>query len=389
MNYKLHTDRIEQGDGFICLPGAQPYIQIALDKGAQEILLLNRIELASFGNRLFNDPSRKLCVIGITGTNGKTTVSKLVADALNGAGYKAMVQGTLTSRLTTPESFETLQNMATHLHNGGTHFVMEVSSHAIDQGRILGIDFDIRLLTNITQDHLDYHKTFEAYKRTKLSFLEASSSACIYPEHFESISIAYEIPLMGAFNVKNAQATIAILRECRVDEGVIQSNLQKASPPPGRFEPIAEGQPYHVVVDYAHTPDGLDNILKTGKEMAGSHQLIVVFGCGGNRDRLKRPLMASVAQRYATTIIVTSDNPREESCDQIMSDIKQGFTTTHAVLVVPDRHVAIDRAIGQAREGDVVIIAGKGHETVQIIGTTHYPFDDRLVARQAIQKRHF
>ncbi len=389
MNYHLHTQQIKAGDGFICLPGGEPYIEEALSKNVSEVLKLSRTQLAIFANNLFKNPSHQLTVIGVTGTNGKTTVTSLVHQALIQNGYKSAIQGTLTSSLTTPESFHTLQNMARHLKEGGTHYVMEVSSHAIDQGRIFGIDFDVRLLTNITQDHLDYHKTFEAYKATKLRFLDSHVPNSIYPHQFEEIPLYFQTPLLGTFNLKNMQAAIAILRQCGLCDPDIATALSQAKAPPGRFESIQCGQLFSVIVDYAHTPDGLENCLREARKLAKSHRLLLMFGCGGNRDVTKRPLMAKMAEKYADRILVTSDNPRHEDPDQIIKDILAGFSQKAHVTVCSQRQKAIYQIIDLASPNDVVILAGKGHETTQTIGDTTYPFDDRYEAKAALAMRGF
>ena len=313
MDYQYDSRKIKPGDGFICLPGGEQFEADARANGAVEVRRMTRVEMGDFANAHFGFPSRHLTVVGVTGTNGKTTVTQLIAQGLHAAGLKPMVLGTLNAELTTPESFEIARRMRAHLDDGGTHFVMEVSSHAIDQDRIYGIDFDVRLLTNVTQDHLDYHKTFEAYRDTKVRFMSGPGIA-IYPEQFAQEALHFEVPLPGRFNHRNFQAAVAVLRKLEIDEAVISSGMAKAQAPAGRFETVREGQSFEVIVDYAHTPDGLENVATEAQLMAsrGLGRLIIVFGCGGDRDRTKRPKMGRVAETYADVIVVTSDNPRSE-----------------------------------------------------------------------------
>ncbi|NBV41998.1 UDP-N-acetylmuramoyl-L-alanyl-D-glutamate--2,6-diaminopimelate ligase [bacterium] len=389
-NHMYHFDsrKIRPGDTFICLPGGEAHIEDAKSRGAVEVLRMTRSELAEFANRIYQTPSKQLKVIGVTGTNGKTTVTHLIAHGLKAAGYKPALLGTLNAALTTPESLDIAQAMRAHADAGGTHFVMEVSSHAIHQGRISGIDFDVRVLTNITQDHLDYHKTFEAYKAVKMSFM-AGPGASIYPERFETEALGFSVPLPGRFNYKNFQAAVAVLRHYKIPEPVINASMASATAPPGRFERVSEGQDFDVIVDYAHTPDGLENVLKEARIMADMTQgrVITVFGCGGDRDRTKRPKMGRIAEQIADVVVVTSDNPRTEDPDAIIDEIKTGLERPDAVVVFVDRRDAIRYAISVAQKGDVVVLAGKGHETYQILGKESVHFDDREVARESIQAR--
>jgi UDP-N-acetylmuramoyl-L-alanyl-D-glutamate--2,6-diaminopimelate ligase len=389
MEYKHNSNKIKKGDTFICLPGGEKYINDATSRGAVNIMKMNRTEMASFSNKIYKKPSEKMVIIGVTGTNGKTTVTHLVGQALKSAGYKPYVLGTINSELTTPESIDIQRIMAEHHKNGGTHFVMEVSSHAIDQGRILGIDFNIKLLTNITQDHLDYHKTITNYKETKLGFM-AEGNNSIYPEDYQREQVTFKTKLEGNFNFHNIQSAIAILKKCNLKEDEIIDALKKAVPPPGRFENINEGQAFNVIVDYAHTPDGLENILSTAKEITEKNngKMITVFGCGGNRDRGKRPKMARISTKYSDYTIITQDNPRDENPTQIISDIKKGLHVDESKYkIIENRADAISTAIKYANKNDTVIIAGKGHETYQILKTETIHFDDREQAREAIKRK--
>ncbi len=389
MNVVINSKDVQPGDIFICLPGGESYIPEATANGASQVLRMTRTELGIWADDYFGNPSLHLVVIGITGTNGKTTVTNLVNDALNQSGFNAMVQGTLTGALTTPESLTSHHAMAKHLQHGGTHFVMEVSSHAIDQDRISGIRFHVKLLTNITQDHLDYHKTLASYTATKRNWLAKSTAknmVSITPEDFQKESIDFNNPLIGEFNKRNMQATIAILHALQLPEATIHTALASSKAPPGRFETINANQPFTVIIDYAHTPDGLENVLAEAHLIAKAQNgsLSVLFGCGGDRDRTKRPQMAKIAATYATTIILTNDNPRTEDTTQIFDEICNGFPDQTRYLILNDRKAAIQHIIQQAQPNDVILIAGKGHETYQIIGTEKLPFNDGDEALEAI-----
>jgi len=338
-------------------------------------------------------PSEQLHVIGVTGTNGKTTVAYLIGEVLKSAGHKPFVLGTLNSgskELSTPNSHDISRFMSDHLDQGGTHFIMEVTSEGIDQARILGIDFDIKILTNITQDHLDYHKTFEKYEKTKLDFMGAGPAHKIYPSCFQKEMIDFTLRLLGNFNFLNVQAATGALRHMGISEHHIERTLSSCLGPRGRMESVDQGQPYIVLVDYAHTPDGLENVLTTLKNTATERRgrLLVLFGCGGNRDRMKRPLMGKIASKIADLVVITDDNPRHESGRGIMAEIVGGMAPDfHDYVLVQDRKAAIEFIINQCRKDDVVVLAGKGHETAQINDCGVIHFDDREQARAAIHFR--
>lgn len=383
--YHYDSRKIQPGDTFISLPGGDRFEAAARAAGAAAVIRMTRPELGEFANHYFGFPSKQLKVVGVTGTNGKTTVTHIIAHGLRQAGYFPDVLGTINAELTTPESFEVMRRMRHHLDAGGTHFVMEVSSHAIHQHRIAGIDFDCRVLTNITPDHLDYHKTFEAYRDVKLSFLEGPGFI-VRPEHFDRVSFDFPLPLPGQFNRLNFQAAALVLQHYDVP----LSTLKTATAPPGRFEQIDGGQPFDVIVDYAHTPDGLENVLKESRLIADARagRVCVVFGCGGDRDRSKRPVMGAIAARLADAVVLTSDNPRSEDPMAIIAEIQKGIDAQVPVDVVPDRRDAIVKALSTARSGDVVLVAGKGHETVQIVGDTQHQFDDRALCRDTLKVRY-
>jgi len=350
-------------------------------------------ELAEYAHSHYGHPSKELYVVGITGTNGKTTTTYLIGEVLKAAGHNPFVLGTLNSGnrdLSTPEAIDTLRLMRTHLDHGGTHFIMEVTSEGIDQSRILGIDFDIKILTNITQDHLDYHKTFEHYKKTKLGFMRDGNGHKIYPKDFEKEPIGFSTLLLGHFNLLNIKASACALRYMKIDENHIQKTLSTCSPPRGRLENVENGQLYMVIIDYAHTPDALENVLNTIKEISSKRKgkLFVLFGCGGDRDTGKRPKMGRIASEIADFMVVTDDNPRSESSENIMTDIVTGLPRDFKdYTLIQDRKKAIDFIINKAQDRDVVILAGKGHETYQILKSETIHFDDREEASDAILLR--
>lgn len=394
---KSSLDAIEQ-DGYY-----RQAIIMALDiegislenyrKETELIATMSLEELSEYAHNHYGHPSRELYVVGITGTNGKTTVSYLIGEVLKSAGYKPFVLGTLNSGnrdLSTPEALDTLRLMRTHLDQGGTHFVMEVTSEGIDQSRILGIDFNVKILTNITQDHLDYHKTFENYKRIKLSFMSDGDAHKIYPKDFEPEPIYFSTLLLGHYNLLNIKAAASALRYMDIEERFIQEVLSSCLPPRGRLENVERGQLYMVIVDYAHTPDALENVLNTVKKISKDRKgrLFVLFGCGGNRDRGKRPKMGRIASEISDFMVITDDNPRSELSQDIMNEIVEGLPDQFEnYKLIQDRKEAIAYIINQAQDDDVVILVGKGHETYQILKSETVHLDDREEARKAIVLR--
>ncbi len=332
-------------------------------------------------------------MIGITGTNGKTSVSYLIGEVLKSAGYKPFVLGTLNSGdkdLSTPKSPDIERFMQEHLNQGGTHFIMEVTSEGIDQARVLGIDFNVKLLTNITPDHLDYHKTFEHYKQTKLSFMREGTSHKIHPKNFKKESIDFTTRLLGHFNLLNIKAAVSVLRHINISEKIIQTTLSSCLPPRVRLETVDAGQDFTVLVDYAHTPDGLQNVLSTLKEIATKRQgkLFVLFGCGGNRDAGRRAKMGKIAGDIADFVVITEDNPRMEDSQAIMAEIKTGVEIKFKdYVLIQNRTSAIEFIVNKAQANDVVLLAGKGHETYQIFKTETIHFDDREEAQKAIANK--
>ncbi|MGH1486557.1 MAG: Mur ligase family protein [Cellvibrionaceae bacterium] len=350
-------------------------------------------ELAAHAHNHYGNPSESLYVIGVTGTNGKTTVTYLIGEVLKAAGFKPFVLGTFNSGsndLSTPESVDILRLMRTHLDQGGTHFVMEVTSEGIDQSRVAGIDFDIKLLTNITQDHLDYHKTFENYQAVKLGFMRDGAAKKIYPNHFKNEVIDFNTLLLGYFNLLNIKAAARILRYMSINEDCIQRVLSSCPPPRGRLEKIEKDQDYMVIIDYAHTPDAMENVLVTVKRIASyqNGRLLVLFGCGGNRDQGKRSKMGKIASNIADFLVITDDNPRSENSLLIMGDIVKGISGKFRdFILVQDRKDAIKEIINRSQRNDVVILLGKGHETYQILALETIHFDDREQVSEAITAR--
>ena len=399
-----------------------------------------RRALADAGRILLNHPEKSLQLIGITGTNGKTTTTYLVESVLAAAGILSGVFGTIEYRMggktkvatnTTPESLDLLTYFGELVKAGGKAAVLEISSHALAQERVWGFHFAVAAFTNLTQDHLDYHKDFEHYFQAKRRLFEGlgapppdwaviniddpwgarllelpyphhitygmDAKAHVTPTHVASSAKGTEAaietpagklqivsPLLGRVNLANILTAISTgvamgIASTRIEEGI--ANLRAV---PGRFERIDEGQPFLVVVDYAHTDDALKNVLKTARELTRD-RLIVLFGCGGERDRTKRPRMGEVAGALADFVVLTSDNPRSEDPLLIMADALVGLQRTGKPYIAEvDRGVAIHKALEEAREGDIVVLAGKGHETYQILKDGKIDFDDRDVARKVL-----
>jgi UDP-N-acetylmuramoyl-L-alanyl-D-glutamate--2,6-diaminopimelate ligase len=372
-------------------------------------------------------PATRLRTIGITGTNGKTTTSHLVAAILQSSGVSTRVRGTLSGARTTPEATDLQRTLAGYVADGVEAVVMEVSSHALALHRVAGMRFDVATFTNLGRDHLDLHESMEAYFRAKASLFTAEQStrgvtnvddpygrllldvAMIEMVGFgiadaqdpvigiDSVSFGWRghrvaVPLGGRFNVMNALAALTTADVLGVEPEAAIAGIAGVPPVPGRFELVTDPRtdPFAVVVDYAHTPDGLVEVLATARSIARDGRVTVVFGCGGDRDRDKRPLMGAAAATNADRVVITSDNPRHEDpqaiIDAAVSGVEQRYRA--ALRVEVDRRRAIDLAIREARPGDVIVIAGKGHETTQTIGDVATPFDDREVARDVLADLH-
>ncbi len=394
----------------------------------------------------YDYPAQKMRMVGITGTNGKTTTSYLVRHLLRAAGHRVGLIGTIQNMIedevipthnTTPNIIDLQRLLARMYKDGMTHVVMEVSSHALDMGRVVGCEYDTAAFSNLTQDHLDYHGTMENYCLAKAKLFDSLSAEAqksnkkaivniddpagkVMLEHAKCDHVTYSVKdetaslraldikltgtgasftvqgefgqvrislkITGLFNVYNVLAAFGCAMAEGVPVEVIEENLPLFNGVPGRFEAIDKGQKFGVVVDYSHTPDGLENVLRAAREIA-ENRVIVVFGCGGDRDRTKRPIMGRIAAELADVVVVTSDNPRSEDPDFILSEIVPGVEEKiggKQYEVIADRRQAIFRAIKLAQEGDMVVIAGKGHEDYQILKDKTIHFDDREQAREAL-----
>lgn len=459
-----NSKRVKKGDLFVCVPGAKAdgrqFAQEAVVKGAVALVVEKqaieglgvpqfvvsdaRETLAQVAHRFYGNPSRRVKVIGVTGTKGKTTTTFLIRSLLQGAGKKTALFGTIAYEVgskkieapnTTPSALTLAQLLAEARRVHCAWAVMEVSSHALDMKRVKGIEFKGAAFTNLGRDHLDYHKDFAHYfaakKRLFTDFptVEARvvnaddpygkkllralgnkgvgygiKTACRYqakqvdhqPGHirFEVQGRKFEAPLSGLFNIYNSLAAIAVLKELGLSWEVLQKGLKNAPAVPGRFEKVSVGQDFTVLVDYAHTSDALEQALTAAREIldSPSQKLISVFGCGGDRDRTKRPLMGRISARLADLTVVTSDNPRTEEPRSILREIVKGIPAGlsrnghQRVFVKEDRAKAIELALSKAGTGDLVLIAGKGHENYQIIGDKKIHFDDREMARKLLKQ---
>ena len=373
-----------------------------------------RISMAVVAAAVHGHPSTSLDVIGVTGTNGKTTVTHMLASIFDAADRPAGVIGTLTGTRTTPESPDLQRQLATFRDEGRRVAAIEVSSHALVQHRVDQVRFAVSVFTNLSRDHLDYHGTMEAYFKAKARLFEPDMSAravvdvddphgrrrldaatlptvgCSLADvddlvvglreaSFTWRGAQVHLPLGGRFNVSNAVVAATTAAELGIDPAVIAGGLSSVRSITGRFEVVEVGAPFTVVVDFAHTPDGLDHVLTAAREVAGSGRVQVVFGCGGDKDRTKRPAMGEVASRLADRVVATSDNPRSEDPMAIIDEAVAGMERTDHLVVEPDRRAAIALALDGAEPGDIVIVAGKGHEAYQEVAGELLPFDDRQV----------
>jgi UDP-N-acetylmuramoyl-L-alanyl-D-glutamate--2,6-diaminopimelate ligase len=380
-----------------------------------------RTSMASAAAAFYDYPARSLLTVGITGTNGKTTVTHLLAAILDEHGSPCAVIGTLDGARTTPEAPDVQRILDEARRHGRRAAALEVSSHALTEARVNGIRFDAAVFTNLSHDHLDHHRTMEAYFQAKASLfaparaaqavvnmddvwgrrlLEQLSIPAVAFSGDEATEVAtgpgrttfvwrgrkVALALTGTYHVINALAAAATARLLGVDDDTVVRGLERAQPVPGRFELVESALPFSIVVDYAHTPDGLAVALDSARRLAGDRRVLCVFGCGGDRDRAKRPLMGAVASGSADVTLITSDNPRHEEPQAILDDVAGGVIEGADVVIEPDRALAIGRALELARPGDVVVVAGKGHESVIEIGDDRIPFDDRLVAAAAARR---
>jgi UDP-N-acetylmuramoyl-L-alanyl-D-glutamate--2,6-diaminopimelate ligase len=409
-----------------------------LSLGVPEIVVEDvRAAMAPAAARLHGDPTATLRTVGVTGTNGKTTSAYLVRALLEAAGERTGLLGTVKSVVggaehevarTTPEAIDLQAAFAAMRDAGDTHCVMEVSSHALALGRADAIHWAAAIFTNLTQDHLDFHPTMEDYFAAKRRLFAAGPRVAVVNvddpwgarlarelEGVELVTISIDAagadlratqissdfsgstfragglelrsPLPGRFNVYNVLGAVAAARALGVHDATIVAALPGVEPVPGRFEPVDEGQGFALIVDYAHTPDSLENVLAAARPLTRG-RLVSVFGCGGDRDRGKRPLMGEISARLADHTIVTSDNPRSEDPEAVVAEILAGIEDSSETEAIVDRRAAIERAVELACNGDVVVIAGKGHEQGQEFeGGRKLPFDDVAVAREALRAR--
>jgi UDP-N-acetylmuramoyl-L-alanyl-D-glutamate--2,6-diaminopimelate ligase len=417
----IDSREVVPGALFCCLPGAHhdghEFAAASVAAGAAAILVERELPLAvpqvvtSAARALtgwvaaaFHDhPCDALQMVGVTGTNGKTTTSQLIGDVLRHAGRQVEVLGTLSGKHTTPEAPALQRQLAAWRDGGVDVVVMEVSSHALVMDRVAGTRFDVAVFTNLGRDHLDLHGTVERYFAAKARLFEATLSdlGIVNVDDVSDLRVEatwheftwrgvdVRVGIGGRYNASNSLAAAEACAALGLSPATIAAGLRAARPVPGRFEPVDAGQPFAVIVDYAHTPDGLAVALAAARDAAGGHRVLVVFGCGGDRDREKRPEMGSVAAAGADVVVVTSDNPRSEDPAAIIDAIIRGVPADYRgrVVIEADRSLAIATAIHHAQPGDVVLIAGKGHETTQTIGTTVLPFDDRAVARTLLEAR--
>lgn len=454
--------RVQPGFIFFAFPGAKAdgraFASQASDKGAIATVSESpapagwsapwlqvahgRHALALAARTFYGNLDEKLSLIGITGTNGKTTTAFLLDSVLRHAGKTTAMVGTIEYRMgsktlpapnTTPESLD-LERLFSELNGiGGTHVTMEVSSHALALGRVYGLHFHTAVFTNFTRDHLDYHGTMENYFAAKKLLLDGAGAppprcavinrddewgrklttpgnptevlwyglgkeAMLRARHIRSVGsglrfevafgkIKFEVfsPLAGRFNVYNILAACGAAMTCQLPPDVIAGGIAACKGVPGRFERVDEGQPFLVIVDYSHTDDALRNAIAAARSL-DPRRVITVFGCGGDRDRTKRPLMGQVAGELSDVVVLTSDNPRSEDPLQIMNDVLVGIRRSDTkVIIEPDRAQAIHKALDEARSGDLVLLAGKGHETCQIFADRTIHFDDREAARDELR----
>jgi UDP-N-acetylmuramoyl-L-alanyl-D-glutamate--2,6-diaminopimelate ligase len=461
--------RVTPGMVFVAIPGqhvdGHEFIGAAVERGASAVICernrlvhgrVTRIQVADVREAMacaarsyYQHPSAKLKVIGVTGTNGKTTVAFMIKSILEASGVKTGLMGTvryeigdrvIPAQRTTPESLEVQQMMSQMLKADCQACVMEVSSHALDQKRVHGVEFDVGIFTNLTRDHLDYHGTMEKYfaekkklfaslqrcgkkgaaviniddaygsrlagelepmevqltygfqkqARLRATKIELGADGSRFVIESAERKFAVRLPLIGRHNIYNALAAVGACLALKVDVVKIQASLNTLAPVPGRLETVSVGQPFGVFVDYAHTDDALKNVLTTLREITKG-RVLVTFGCGGNRDAGKRARMGRVAAELADFTLITSDNPRKEDPARIAAQIEEGFRGVRrdAYAIELDRRRAIQQIIAKATPGDSVLLAGKGHETYQEFEDTVVPFDDRVHAREALETQGF
>jgi UDP-N-acetylmuramoyl-L-alanyl-D-glutamate--2,6-diaminopimelate ligase len=440
---------VRPGALFFCVPGSQAdghdFAAAAVERGAGALAVERKLPVAvpqvvvddtraampAAAAAFFGHPTRELEVAAVTGTTGKTTTAYLLYAILEAAGRRPGLMGTVESRIggerkpavrTTPEAIDLQRAFRAMLDAGDRSVALEATSHGSELGRLAGIRFAALAFTNLSEEHLDFHETMERYYAAKRKLFVGpepppaavnvgnpygrgladelralgraplltfgfADDAEIRPDgledgRFTAGGIELDTRLRGRFNVENVLAAVAVALLLDIEDEAIAEGVAKVEGVAGRFETVDEGQPFTVVVDYSHKPGALENVLRAARELS-SGRVLCVFGCGGDRDRTKRPLMGRIAADLADRAIVTSDNPRSEDPDAIIEEVVTG--APGRLEVEPDRRAAIERALEAAEPGDVVVIAGKGHEQGQDVGGTVLPFDDREVAREALR----
>ena len=432
------TRQVTPGALFCCVPGTQvdghDLAPRAADAGAAALLVEHTIDsplpqllvrsvrdaMGPIADAFWGHPSESLTVAGVTGTSGKTTTTHLLHSIFEAHGWSSSVLGTLTGPRTTPEAPELQAHLAAERDAGRQAIAMEVSSHALAMGRVAATRFAVAVFTNLSHDHLDFHRDLEDYFEAKATLFTAryTDAAVVNLDDPRGVELARRetvptigyaltdadelvvgttscsfrwrghpvaLPFGGRFNVSNALAAATTAATLGIPDATIAWGVANTPAVPGRFEPVDEGQPFAVLVDYAHKPGALEGALAAAREAAAGGRVIVVVGAGGDRDASKRPEMGEVAARLADRVVLTSDNPRGEDPVTIIEAIRSGMPTDTSVAIEPDRAAAIALALGEAVAGDVVVIAGKGHEAVQVVGHRTVDFDDRVVARDALR----
>ncbi len=434
---------VEPGDILCCIRGesfdGHQFIPEAVTRGAVAVLVDHfdasiessvvqivvpdvRPVLGRVASAAFRHPASSLKMVGITGTNGKTTTASILGSLLTAHGGSVQVMGTLTGARTTSESIDLHAQLRSCVDAGIDHVVMEVSSHALEHHRVDGIVFDVAVFTNLGHDHLDFHGTMENYfaakrklftsERARVAVVNADDSygrqlqtEAVVPTSRYSLSnvsdvmvgasrvsftwknLDVRVPIGGSFAVMNALAAITAAHELGVPDGLIVSGCAAVQTVPGRFESVPNDVDIDVVVDFAHTPEALQGLLISAREITRAG-LTVVFGCGGDRDHAKRPMMGAIASRGADIVIITSDNPRSEDPERIVAEVMSGVVVNHALVSsIVNREKAIESAILGAKRGDMVVIAGKGHETTQEINGVMTPSSDVTIAARALRIR--
>ncbi len=389
---------------------------------------------AIFANVYYGFPSRKLIVIGVTGTDGKTTTCNLIYSILKAAGKEAGLISTINAiigdkeyetgfHVTSPDPFSLQRFLRLMVDKGCQYAVLEVTSHALDQNRVWGIHFQVGVVTNVTREHLDYHKTYENYLKTKGLLIKWADKAVLNADDgsFEYLKtlkekavtyslknpvvIPFKLNLPGEYNISNALAASAAAVCLGINSAAIRKGLENLTDLPGRFEEINEGQDFKVIVDFAHTPNALENVLtEVVKRKSSTSRIILVFGCAGLRDTTKRPMMGEISGRLADLSILTAEDPRTEDVNRIIGEIAEGSRRAgameltnrrvseangikHGFIIETDRKEAIRRAINRARAGDWVLITGKGHEKSMCFGEVEFPWSDQEEVRQALRVR--